>query len=216
MTLLSSFWKFLSGAPLPRVAAGFINNSVVVVEVKRHGRDFTIERLASAVLPKALLQPDFSSPNIPEPASLANLLRQVSERAGLTRQGRWSIALPEGVARTLIVGFESKPASREELEEMIAWKVERLIGIEPVRLRLVRQQISGDGPPRYLVTAVEESIIAEYESVFRVLGWHAGLILPRHMGEVFWLARDGEPDDKLLVSHSYWGFVAVALRGEEP
>jgi hypothetical protein len=198
------------------VAAGFTDNSVVVLEIKRKGSQYNIERLASAVLPKALLQADFSASNIPEPASLANLLRQVSERAGLARQGRWSVALPEGVARSIVINFESKPESREELEEMISWKVERVLGIEPVRLRLVRQQIAFDESPRYLVTAVEESVIAEYEAVFRLLGWHAGLILPRHMGEAFWLARDGEPGDKLLVSHSYWGFVAVAMRGDEP
>jgi hypothetical protein len=215
MALLSSFWNFLSSTPLPRVAAGFTDNSVVALEVKKKGSELNIERLASAVLPKALLKPDFTVSNIPEPASLANVLRQVTERAGLTRHSRWSIALPEGVARSLIVSFDSKPESREELQEMIAWKVERILGIEPVRLRLVRQQISSGPAPRYLVSAVEEGVISEYEAVFRLLGWHAGLILPRHMGEAYWLANDSEPGDKLLVSHSYWGFVAVALRGSE-
>jgi hypothetical protein len=216
MSLFSSFWQFLSGAPLPRVAAGFTDNSVVVLELKKKGGDYIVEHQASAVLPKAILQPDFSASNIPEPASLASLLRQACDRAGLKRHSRWSIALPEGVARTMIVNFENRPNSREELEEMIQWKVERVIGTEPGRLRLVRQQISTEGLPRYLITAVEESVIAEYESVFRLLGWHAGLILPRHMGETLWLARDSEAGDKLLVSHSYWGFVAVALRGSEP
>lgn len=216
MSIISSIWNFLSVVRLPRVAAGFSDNSFVALEIKKRRGQLQIERMASSVYPKALLQPDFSVPNIPEPTSLAGLMRQVSERAGLARESRWSIALPEGVARSFIVNFESKPESRDELNEMIGWKVERVVGIDPKRLRIMRQQIPGEGAPRYLITCVEEAVISEYEAVFQLLGWHVGMIAPRHIGEASWLAIDGEPGDKMIVSHTYWGFVAVAMQGDTP
>ena len=37
------------------------------------------------------------------------------------------------------------------------------------------------------MTAVHLSVLAEYESVFAALGWQAGLLLPRHVGEEQWL-----------------------------
>ncbi|MEW6735600.1 MAG: hypothetical protein AB1489_30190 [Acidobacteriota bacterium] len=216
MSIFSSVWQFLSVVRLPRVATGFVDNSLVALELRKRRNQLNLERIGSVVLPKSLVKPDFSEPNIADPTSLANLLRQVAEEAGLTRESRWSIALPEGVASSLVINFDNQPESRQELEEMTAWKVERVLGVESAQLRLVRQQISSVGPPRFLVTAVHESVIAEYEAVFRLLGWHTGLIMPRHIGESLWLARDGEKGDKLLVSHSDCGFVAIGLHNEEP
>ena len=62
-------------------------------------------------------------------------------------------------------------------------------------------------------------MLAEYEQVFASLGWHAGLVLPRHMGEAWWLMRDGglqRGADSLLVSSHAEGFTAVVLRGGAP
>ncbi|HEX8685659.1 MAG TPA: hypothetical protein VF654_04130, partial [Pyrinomonadaceae bacterium] len=75
------------------------------------------------------------------------------------------------------------------------------------------------GRQRYLVTAVRLSVLAEYEQVFAALGWNAGLILPRHMGEAWWLMRGGARAagaDSLLVSSHAEGFTAVVLRGGAP
>jgi hypothetical protein len=52
--------------------------------------------------------------------------------------------------------------------------------------------------------------------MFHSLGWHTGLMLPRHMGEAEWLIRDVSPGDKMLVSSNREGFTAVLVRGGEP
>ena len=69
--------------------------------------------------------------------------------------------------------------------------------------------------PRYLITAIRLSVLAEYEAVFAALGWHAGLILPRHAGEEQWL-RNGKSGDGLLLTAHSEGFTAVLMRGQRP
>jgi hypothetical protein len=60
-------------------------------------------------------------------------------------------------------------------------------------------------------------VLAEYESIFSALGWHTGLVVPRHMGEATWLQRGAEPGaDSLLVSSHADGFTAVVLRAGRP
>jgi len=59
------------------------------------------------------------------------------------------------------------------------------------------------------VTAAHNDVLAQYESVFARMGWTAGLILPRHMGEAQWLMWDQTPGDKLLVSANRSGFTSV-------
>ena len=64
--------------------------------------------------------------------------------------------------------------------------------------------------------AITEAILAEYEAVLDSLGWRAGLILPRHLGEAQWLTRNGPAGDSLLLSGSNHGFTGVIFRDRHP
>ncbi|HWW76654.1 MAG TPA: hypothetical protein VNZ44_14755, partial [Pyrinomonadaceae bacterium] len=131
----------------------------------------------------------------------------------------WSVALPEAATRTSILTLETAPTSRAEGEEMLRWKIERALGAPLDELRVSRERLKPDaqGRHRYLVSGVRLLILAEYEQVFEALGWRAGLILPRHMGEAWWLMRDGGAgSDSLLVSSHAEGFTAVVLRAGTP
>jgi hypothetical protein len=137
------------------------------------------------------------------------------------------VGLPEASTRTSILTMETAPASRAEADEMLRWKTERALGAPLDELRVSRERLKPDaqGRARHLVAAVRLTILAEYEQVFAGLGWHAGLVLPRHMGEAWWLMRDGggasgsaaygAPDSLLVSSHAE-GFTAVILRGGAP
>jgi hypothetical protein len=137
---------------------------------------------------------------------------------GLMKRRRWSVALPEAATRTAIITIESTPGSRAEAEEMLRWKTERTFGHALDELRIARQRLKPDaqGRARYLAAAVRLPVLAEYEATFAALGWRAGLILPRHMGEAWWLMKDRTPADALLVSTHAEGFTAVLLRNGQP
>lgn len=216
MSITSSLWRFFATASLPRVAAGFINNQVVLLSLNRRRGRYHIDRVAHTSLPKTLLNPDFSSTNIAEVGSLATLIKQATERAGLKWQTRWSVALPEATVRSLIVNLETKPTDKDELTNMLSWKVERIVGVPTSRLQVVQQKIGGGNNQRYLVTVVEKAVLNEYEAVFQRLGWHVGFIAPRHIGEANWLTHLNVPGDKMLVSYNESGFVAVVMRGTDP
>ena len=137
--------------------------------------------------------------------------------AGLLRQRKWSVTLPEATTRSTILTIDSAGGSRREIEEVIEWKIERSFGAPASELRVAREQLapSEQKQARYLLTAVRLSVLAEYESVFSAMGWQAGLVLPRHVGEEQWL-RDGVAGDGLLLSSHEKGFTAVLLRNNRP
>lgn len=211
MGILRSFWKLFRGGSLPKVVVSFGNKKVVLLEVRRDGKDFSIARQAEIFVPSALMRPSFSGSNIAEPKTLAELIGAASKRAGFGRQVKWSVVLPEGVAKSTIINFDTKAGTREELKEMVSWRMERVVGVEAGRLRLRQQEVEG----KYLVTAVEEEVICEYEKVFEELGWEAGMIVPRHIGEMVWLEREKGAMEKLLISHNESGFIAVVMREGE-
>lgn len=177
-----------------------------------------LKRAATVDLPESLIRPSFDESNISDPAELKAALADLATSAGLLQQKRWSVALPEAASRSLILTLETRPASQAELEEVLTWKMERGFGGSLEELSISRERLPADaqGKDRYLAVASRTFILGEFESVLHSLGWRAGLILPRHIGEGQWLTMNGSPGDGLLLSSSEKGFTAVVFRGKQP
>jgi hypothetical protein len=201
----------------PSTAVGIEKDVASVVQLDRARRGFVVRRAASVDLPENLLRPNFDEPNIADRDQLGQALTDVVTGAGLLRQRKWSVALPESATRSAIVTIESAGGSRREIEEVFEWKIERSFGAPSSELRVSREEMVPDAQKqtRFLVNAVRLSVLAEYEAVFAALGWHVGLILPRHAGEEQWLRNGSQGDGLLLTSHEE-GFTAVLMRGNRP
>jgi hypothetical protein len=146
------------------------------------------------------------------------VLNELATSAGLLRQKRWSLSLPEATTRTLVLTVEQQAQSSAELQDVLKWKIERGFGAPLEELSVSKERLQKDpqGRDRYLAIAVRRSVLAEYEAVLESLGWRAGLIVPRHLGEAQWLARNGSTGDSLLLSGSSQGFTGVIFRDKHP
>jgi hypothetical protein len=215
--MASAIQKYLFAPRVSNLAAGFVDDNFTAVDLRASRRGFSIASSALTQLPAQLLTPHFDSQNIQDAQELAGVIVHTLEAAGLANKRQWSVALPEGAARSFVLTLESKPANRKELNDILAWKVERVIATPSSELLISRQRLKPEGrQERYLVTIARQSVLDEYEAVFASLGWHAGLMLPRHMGEAQWLMQDNAPGDKMLVSSNREGFTAVLISGGEP
>jgi hypothetical protein len=213
-----SIFSKLVAPRLPPAAVAFAGDGIGLVQLERRRDTYAVRRAGYVPLGEGVLTPGFEGPNVADSDGLMQALAELSASAGLQRRRRWSVGLPEAATRTAIVTMEAAAATRHETEEMLRWKIERAMGTRAEELRAVRERLPADaqGRARYLVAAVRIEVLAEYEAVFAGLGWHTGLILPRHMGEAWWLMRGRPVADSLLVSSHPDGFTAVVLRGGHP
>lgn len=215
--MASAIQKYLTAPRPPNTAAGFIEDHFAIVDLRRKRRGFSLASSAVTVLPAGLVTPSFDAENINDLKEVVEIVNQTAQAAGLSNKKRWSVALPEGAARTIVVTLESKAQSRRELAEIISWKIERVVGVPASEVRVSRQRISpAAGQERYLVLVGRDEVLTQYEDVFNQAGWHAGLLLPRHIGEAQWLTWSGATGDKMLVSSNRTGFTAVVMRNGEP
>ena len=198
----------------PACAVGFEKDALAVVQLERGRGGFVVKRAASVTLPADLVHPGFDESNVSDPVELAAALSDLLTSAGLLRQRKWSVTLPEATTRSAVLALEGTPGSRRELDEVLEWKIERTFGAPLSEMRVNREQLqpNAQSQVRYLATAVRLSVLEEYESVFRALGWQAGLIMPRHAGEEQWLRYRSQGDGLLLTAHDE-GFTAVLMRG---
>lgn len=218
-------FRILTQPPYPNAAVGLARGAASVVSLDRSSRNsFRVRRAGFAILADGLLTPGFEDANIPAPDELAELLAELATTTGMGAEKNWSVCLPEATTRSTVLTIEGAPAAGAEMEEMIGWKIERAFHHPLDDLRVARRRLSADerGRARYFVTGTRLDVLAEYEAVFARLGWHAGLILPRHLGEAWWLMHnngvgdDAGADDALLVSSHAEGFTAIVLRDNEP
>ncbi len=215
--VMSVLRRFFLAPPAPNTAAGFVDDNFAVVDLRRGRHGFSLASSAVTQLPLGLITPSFETLNIQDTDELSQIIAQTAEAAGLSNKRRWSVALPDATARTVVVALESRPSSRRELNEVIAWKVERVIAIPSKELRISRQRMNpAGGQDRFVVTVAHNEVISQFESVFAGMRWNAGLILPRHMGEAQWLMWDDSPGDKMLVSANRSGFTSLIVRNGDP
>ena len=204
----------------PATAIGLEKGQASVVQLERvKGAACRLKRAATTSIGESLIRPSFDEPNIQNGAQLAAVLKDLATSAGLTRQKRWSLSLPEATTRTVVFTMETQSQSASELKDVLKWKIERSFGAPLEELSVSRERLHKDaqGRDRYLAVAVKKSILAEYEHVLESLGWRTGLILPRHLGEAQWLMRNGtQGGDSLLVSASSQGFTGVVFRDKHP
>ncbi|HEX6718492.1 MAG TPA: hypothetical protein VF088_15405 [Pyrinomonadaceae bacterium] len=203
----------------PATAIGLEKGVASVVQLERaKGSNCKLRRAATFNIADSLIRPSFDERNIEDPRQLATVLNELAASAGLLRQKRWSLSLPEATARTQMLTMETQAQSAGELQDVLKWKIERGFGAPIEELSISRERLQKDsqGRDRYLVIAVKKAVLAEYEAVLDSLGWRAGLILPRHLGEAQWLIRNGSIGDSLLLSGSSHGFTGVFFRDKHP
>ena len=201
-------------------AIGLDKGVASVVQLERvKGSICKLRRAATFNIAESLVRPSFDERNIEDIGQLAGVLKELATSAGLLKQKRWSLSLPEATARTLVLLMEGQTQSASELQEVLRWKIERGFGATLEELSVSKDKLQKDaqGRDRYLVIAVKRAVLAEYEAVLDTLGWRAGLILPRHLGEAQWLIRNGAAvGDSLLLSGSRQGFTGVIFRDKHP
>lgn len=201
----------------PRTAVSFSENHVAVTTLRRRSGEFEPTNLGVVKLPKGLLRAEFTEPNITSEAELQDKLREAVNQAGHRRLRRVGVVLPSGAARSLVFPLDTLPNDKQELTQMIEWKIERSLGAPVSDLRITHQRLTDfNGRSQWLASAIHERVAEQYEKVFAELGWQAGLMLPQTLGEAQWLLRGELSEDQALLSLREDGFDAVIVRGAEP
>lgn len=203
----------------PKAALGLEREFITALAIQKESQGrIGIRQTSTVDLPVGVLNPSFAETNISNPAELLSFVAEACERSGLQGQKKWSVSLPGNSARSAILTLEAVPASGSELEEVLDWKAESSFGMPAAELRVSRQKISPDreGKTRYFATAVTLAVVDEFESLFESMGWQAGLVVPRALGEANWLMGAGVAGDSLLISSQFDGFTAYLIRNREP
>lgn len=106
---------------------------------------------------------------------LADALAAVTERLG-GAPPRAGLVVPDAWVRSLVLDLENVPRRREEAEEVVRWRLKRILPCRPEEVRLDFAPTGTEG--RLLVTLALDKPLAVVEEVFLQAGTHVGVIEP--------------------------------------
>jgi hypothetical protein len=93
---------------------------------------------------------------------------------------RAAVVVPSGWLRSHVLEFEQLPRRRQDIHEMLVWRLKKLLPVPPLTLRLAPVvQPAADGPRRLLVMAGVDRAIAELEAAFESVDVAPGIITSR-------------------------------------
>jgi Tfp pilus assembly PilM family ATPase len=214
---VSNVWNYLAAPNLPGASVAISETHLALITLRFRKGEFELQNLGVLRMPPGLINASFTEPNVADEKAVIELLKRTSTQAGMDRVKSLSASLPAGSARSVVISLDSVPENGSELAQMVEWKTERSLGQKIGDLRVNYRRLRDlNGRSQWIVSAVHQAVVGQYERIFAGLGWHVGLIVPQHLGEAQWLLRSGIEEDQVLLSLNTRGFEAVIVRGDEP
>ncbi len=147
-------------------------------------------------------------------ADLENLKGVLAELHQSVRASkRPAIILPTAWLRVFLIEGEDLPKATHEMEEVIRWRLKKILPIPPAELRLAFHDQGRLRDKRQILCLVGiEKALEGLEAAFDSLRWRPGLILPRILSLA--LRLPGVPRRRLVLQQESGFFSLVLVEGE--
>ncbi len=201
-------WKTLFSTPPPDTVWSLDDRTVVVVHRDRKQGN----RCIAVDTPEGLFDLGPAGLRGVDVQRLTALLKSLQETISGDR--RAAVVVPTHWVRCFLVEPEDLPRRQADLQDVLRWRLKKLLPIAPADLRIAASIQSPMGDTKsVLCSAVPEKAVAQLESAFAGAGVSPGLVLPR----IFALATETASSDghRVIVQQedSVWSIVVIVNGG---
>ncbi len=202
--------RFLE-APLPDAVFQVAARSLAGIRV--FPRERSVGGRFIMALPDGAVRPAFEGANIGDPALLESKVREGMAKLGLG-QGTAAILFPELCARVFLLPLESSPASDKERDQIVRWRIGKMMPQLPENARFAHQSIGSGNGERILAAVARPEVVREYEEVFIRAGLAPGNVTVPSLSLLGLLPAGSE--DALVVDVEDDSLSITAVVGAEP
>jgi hypothetical protein len=145
--------------------AAFLVSRTRIGGLVRSGKGGGISGQAVLPLAPGVLEPSFDKRNIANPTAFEKAVRDTGARTGRTG-GPVGILLPESCLKAFVLPFESLPSSPRERDEVLRWRLAKLVPLPPEDMRMSYAVLKAPGQTRVLMAIARTDVVREYEDAF--------------------------------------------------
>ncbi len=137
-----------------------------------------LRRYCRVDLPEGALRTQFGERNLVRPADVGRALLDALERESIEAR-EISIVLPDHLARTSLLHMGERPGRREDVLEVIRWKLRKAVPFKVEDAHIDYQMFpspSDGGSHLCQAVLMLRSVLGSYEELMADLGFHVGLL----------------------------------------
>jgi type IV pilus assembly protein PilM len=213
---MSLFASWLASPP-PDAAIEIAPERVSVAVVAARSRGLVVQAYASEPLPPGTVVASLTSLNVHNRPLVSAALRTALDRASI-RPRRVALVIPDLTAKVSLVRFDTIPARREDLDQLVRWQVKKAspFPIEEAVVTWTPAARHADNSAEFLVVSARRDIVAEYEAVCNEAKVYAGLVDVSTLGILNLLLGGSDvPQADWLVVHLRPDYTSIVImRGE--
>jgi type IV pilus assembly protein PilM len=121
--------------------------------------------------------PDLTEANIRNRTLVFQTVRDALD--GLAGRSKDVIAvLPDSSVRVVLLDFDALPANRHEAEAVVRFRLKKSLPFDVEKAKVSYHAHTSNGGIRAVAAVALNSIVEEYESIFREAGYVPGIVLP--------------------------------------
>jgi type IV pilus assembly protein PilM len=192
--------------PGPRIACELSQERVIAA---RLSEDTTaIDSYTARNIAEGALVPRLSEANLANGDAVRQAVTDALTTVGSRSRDVITI-LPDGSARVYLLDFDSFPEKRQDADGVVRFRLNKVIPFEVEDASVSYQSFRNNGKVRVVAAVVLKSVLAEYEGVFRDLGYSPGVVIPSSLAAL----GNVESSDPTMVIKADTGTTTLAIVG---
>ncbi len=159
----------------PPLACEIAADRVLAGRAAETGR--MVETAATRELAPGAVVPDLMESNLRDSAAVRLAISAALGAVG--GRSRDVIALlPDTSVRVVLLDFETLPSDREEAEAVVRFRLKKSLPFDPAEARISYHSQATAKGVRAVAAVVLNTVLQEYESAFRDVGYNPGMVMP--------------------------------------
>ena len=159
----------------PSIACELSAERVIAARVTADGA--SIDAYTGRALAAGALTPRLTDANVTQAGAVQQAVNDALTTVG-TRSRDVVAILPDASVRVSLLEFDSLPDKRQEADAVVRFRLKKAVPFEVDEAAVSYDVTRTNGHLRVVAAVVLNSVLAEYEEVFRGLGYSPGVVIP--------------------------------------
>lgn len=177
----------------PQLACEITADRVIAARATDDG--VSLESFTSRSLPAGAVVPHLSEANLGNAAAVQQAVSDALSTVGARSKDLVAI-LPDAAVRVALLEFDTLPDKKADADGMIRFRLKKALPFDVERAAISYDIHRSDGKVRVVAAVMVANVLAEYESLFRDLGYAPGVVLPSSLAS---LANVQESDPVMVI-----------------
>lgn len=159
----------------PSLACELSPERVIAARLAQDGT--SLDSFTARVLGSGSLVPRLTEPNLANSDSVQQAVNDALTTVGSRSRDVVAI-LPDASVRVSLLDFDALPEKRQEADGVVRFRLNKVVPFEIDAASISYDVTRSDGRVRVVAAVALNSVLAEYEGIFRALGYQPGVVLP--------------------------------------